>query len=51
LVSDLRSASLLDVARLETELRRLLGRPVQVVEEGSLPWSMRPQVLAEAVPL
>ncbi|MGI0055471.1 MAG: nucleotidyltransferase family protein [Thermoplasmata archaeon] len=51
LVDDLPGASLLDVARLEVELSRVLGRRVDVVEEGSLPWSIRPQVLAEAVPL
>ena len=51
LVDALPGASLLDLARLETELSRLLGRTVDVVEEESLPWSMRPQVLAEAVPL
>ena len=51
LVDQLPGASLLDVARLETELGRLLGRSVDVVEEDSLPWSIRPQVLAEAIPL
>ncbi len=51
LVDDLPGASLLDVARLETELSKLLGRPVDVVEEESLPWSIRPQVMAEAIPL
>ena len=51
LVDALPGASLLDRARLETELSKLLGRTVDVVEEGTLPWSMRPQVLAEAVPL
>jgi uncharacterized protein len=51
LVDDLPGASLLDRAHLETELRRIVGRRVDVVEEGSLPWSVRPQVLAEAVPL
>ena len=51
LVDDLPGASMLDVAQLEVELSRLLGRPVDVVEEGSLPWPMRPQVLTEAVPL
>jgi uncharacterized protein len=51
LVDGLPWASLLDLARLEIQLRALLGRGVDVVEEGSLPWSMRPQVLAEAVPL
>lgn len=51
LVDDLPRASLLDHARLEIELAKLLGRTVDVVEERSLPWSIRPQVLAEAVPL
>ena len=51
LVDDLPGASLLDLARLETELSELLGRPVDVIEEGSLPWSIRPQVMAEAAPL
>jgi predicted nucleotidyltransferase len=51
LVDALPRASLLDHARLEIELGKLLGRAVDVVEEESLPWSMRPQVLAEAVPL
>ncbi len=51
LVDALPRASLLDHARLEIELGKLLGRTVDVVEEESLPWSMRPQVLAEAVPL
>jgi hypothetical protein len=51
LVDELPGASLLDHARLKTELRKVLGRPVDVVEEESLPWSIRPQVLAEAVPL
>jgi hypothetical protein len=51
LVDALPGASLLDHARLETELGKILRRAVDVVEEGDLPWSMRPQVLAEAVPL
>jgi uncharacterized protein len=49
LVDGLPGASLLDHAHLETELQRIVGRPVDVVEEGSLPWSIRPQVLAEAI--
>ena len=51
LVDGLPGASLLDHAHLETELRRILGRSVDVVEEDGLRWSIRPQVLAEAVPL
>ncbi|MCI4334478.1 MAG: nucleotidyltransferase family protein [Thermoplasmata archaeon] len=50
LVDGLPKASLLDRAHLETELSRILGRSVDVVEEDGLPWSIRPQVLAEAVP-
>ena len=49
LVDALPNASLLDHARLEAELSDLVGRRVDVVEEDSLPWSLRPQVLAEAV--
>jgi hypothetical protein len=51
LVDGLPDISLLDLAHLETTLGSLLGRSVDVVEEDSLPWSIRPQVLAEAVPL
>jgi uncharacterized protein len=51
LVDDLPDTSLLDVAHIKNELRRMLGRSVDLVEEQSMPWSMRPQVLAEAVPL
>ncbi|MCI4344864.1 MAG: nucleotidyltransferase family protein [Thermoplasmata archaeon] len=51
LVDDLPDASLLDHARLEAELSELVGRRVDVVEEGSLRWSVRPRVIAEAVEL
>ena len=51
LVDRLPDASLLDQAHLESVLGILLGRSVDVVEEDSLPWSIRPQVMAEAVPL
>lgn len=51
LVDRLPRASLLDRAHLETELRKVVGRPVDVVEEDCLPWSLRPQALAEATPL
>ena len=51
LVDGLPDASLLDQAHLETVLGRLLGRSVDVVEEDSLPWSIRPQVLSEAISL
>jgi predicted nucleotidyltransferase len=51
LVDALPGASLLDVSHLKNELRRILKHPVDVVEAGDLPWAMRPQVEAEAVPL
>lgn len=35
--------------RLEIALTKLLSRRVSVAEEADLPWSFRPQVLAEAV--
>jgi predicted nucleotidyltransferase len=51
LVDGLPGASLLDVAHLKNELRKILRRPVDVVEAGDLPWAMRPQVEAEAARL
>jgi predicted nucleotidyltransferase len=36
---------------LMSELKRLLGRDVEVLTEEDLYWSVRPQVLAEARPL
>lgn len=51
LVDRLPRASLLDRAHLEVELGKILGREVDVIEEGDLDWSIRPQVLAEAVPV
>jgi uncharacterized protein len=51
LVPPLPNASLLDHARLQAELRELVGRRVDVVEEDCLFWPVRPRVLAEAVDL
>jgi uncharacterized protein len=51
LVDRLPDASLLDLAHLKRELGKIVGRSVDVVEEDELPWSLRPQVLAEATPL
>jgi predicted nucleotidyltransferase len=51
LVAPLTNASLLDHARLEAELRELVGRRVDVVEEDSIFWPARPRILAEAVAL
>ncbi len=44
-------SSLLNAARLRLELKELLGREVDTVDERALHWAIRPQVLAEAVPL
>lgn len=43
--------SLLDRAGLQLALEEVLGRPVDVVNEGGLPWALSPQIEAEAVPL
>lgn len=43
--------SLLQTARFRVALRELLKRDVHTVEEDLLHWSIRAQVLAEAVPL
>ncbi len=43
--------SLLDLGGLQQALEELLGLPVDVVTEGSLPPRLRQRVLAEAVPL
>lgn len=40
-----------DPISLVLELKRLLGRKVDVVSERSLHWFVQPQVVAEAVPL
>ncbi len=46
-----KSASWLDFSSLHSDLESLLGRRVDLIEEGQLPWALRPQVEAEAVPL
>ena len=46
-----KSASWLDFASLHADLEILLGRKVDLIEEGQLPWALRPQIEAEAVPL
>ena len=43
--------SLLDVARFRLAVQGVLGRRVDTVESDLLHWAIRPQVLAEAVPL
>jgi uncharacterized protein len=42
---------LLEIARFRIEVRKLLSRNVDVVEEGRLHWAVRPQVVYEAVTL
>lgn len=46
-----KAASWLDFASLHADLESMLGRRVDLIEEGQLPWAMRPQVEAEAVTL
>ena len=51
LVEWARHVSLLDVAGLQAELRKALGRPVDVVNRHGLHWAVEPQVEAEKVPV
>ena len=51
LVEWTRGSSPLAGTRLALALHSLLGRRVDVVEPGRLPWSIRPFAEAEAVPL
>jgi hypothetical protein len=46
-----RRVSLLDHAGLRLDIEKVLGRPVDLVNEGGLHWAIQPQVEAEAVPL
>ena len=48
LVDPLPGATMFDVGRLQVELERLLGVPVDVVTPGDLPLKFRHQVLTEA---
>jgi uncharacterized protein len=51
LVDWARNARPLARLRLETALSTILGRSVQVAAPPDIPWSFRPQVIAEAVRL
>jgi uncharacterized protein len=51
LVDPAPEASLMDIARIEVELERLLGVPVDVLTPRALPEQFRGRVLAEAVPV
>ncbi len=44
-------STLIDLGALQMDLQDLLGRKVDVVEPDALHWSIRDQVLREAVPL
>ena len=46
-----RPVSLLHVAGLRIELRKTLGRDVDLVNRHGVHWAMEPQVEAEKVPL
>ena len=46
-----KSTSWLDFANLHSDLEKLLGRKVDLIEEGQLSWALRPQIEAEAVAL
>ncbi|MGI0055594.1 MAG: nucleotidyltransferase family protein [Thermoplasmata archaeon] len=43
--------SILDRAALTAQIERIVGRAVDVVNEGGLHWAIAPQVEAEAIPL
>jgi len=44
-------SSTLDQIALRADLERLLGRRVDVVADDAIYWYLRPQILAEAIPL
>jgi len=46
-----RPVSLLDRSGLCGDLERVLGRNVDLVNEGGLHWAIEPQIMAEALPL
>jgi uncharacterized protein len=46
---DARRISLLDIAGIERQISQMLGRPVELVEEGTLKPRVRKNVEAEAV--
>ncbi len=51
LVDPTADTTLLDIARIQNQLQRLLGVPVDVLTPKSLPERFRDRVLAEAVPV
>ncbi len=44
-------ATLIDLGSLQMDLQDLLGRKIDVVEPDALHWSIKDEVLREAVPL
>lgn len=46
-----KSATWLDFSSLHSDLESILHRKVDLIEEGQLPWALRSQIEAEAVPL
>ncbi len=51
LVDPTPDTTLLDIARIQNQLERLLGVPVDVLTPKALPQSFRDRILAEAVPV
>lgn len=51
LVDPTLGTSLLDIAKIQNQLKKLLGVPVDVLTPKALPDSFRDKVLAEAIPI
>ena len=51
LVDPTPDTSLMDIARIQNRLQKLLGVPVDVLTPKALPESLRKRVLAEAMPV
>lgn len=51
LVDPMPDTTLMDIARIQSRLQKLLGVPVDVLTPKALPEKLREQVLAEATPV
>ena len=51
LVTFEKGSTVYDQVGLQQELERVLGRRVDVVGDDAIHWLLRPQILAEAIPL
>lgn len=51
LVDPMQGTTLMDIARIQNHLQKLLGVPVDVLTPKSLPERFRNQVIAEAIPV